>query len=225
MLRFIVTVTAVLTTSSAIYFYIAHQRLSKGISHTTQLGTLPKPTEIESIPACVSTPQYFTVYDKCSKSVPRASLPNVSSEILFTRLLRRNMTVFSRFPQALMLAMVSETPEQKGSFKSSHIEALDFREGDLVCGAYQVKLRRKHKVEFEIKTQGMDFAEGRLVISLGEIDQDGENLMVFSSETAMWRRAEEKRRMPLERIGLRWMHETAAWWLLGSGVKYLMDLE
>lgn len=124
-----------------------------------------------------------------------------------------------------MLSMMSEEPEQKKSFKTAHIRALDFQEGDLVCGVYLVKVRKKDRVEFEIKMHGVDHVEGRLSISFKEIDQDGENMVMFCSETSMWRRVDEERRMPLERTVLRWMHETAAWWLIDSGVKYLMDLE
>ncbi|CAG7942448.1 unnamed protein product [Penicillium salamii] len=225
MIRMIITATAILTTSSALYFYISHARLSKRITHTTHQGTLSRPTEIESIPKSIFTPQYFTIHDKCSKSVPRACLPEESPHLLFTRLVRRNMVAFSRFPQALMLAMVSKTAGQKKSFQAAHIDALDFQEGDLVCGVYQVKRRSRNKVEFEIKMHGMDFVEGRLAISYREVDQDERKVVMFCSETIMWRKVDESRCMPLERPALRWMHETAAWWLLDSGVKYLMDLE
>lgn len=225
MIRFILTVTTILTSSSAICFYLFHQRLSKRITHTTHIGTLAKSAGIECVPDSVCCPKYFTVYDKCTKAVPRTSLPNESPDLLLTRLVRRNMIIFSRFPQALMLSMMSKGSEQKKSFKKAHITSLDFKEGDLVCGVYQVKVRRRDKVEFEIHMHGVDHVEGRLSISFKEIEQDEEDLVMFCSETSMWRRAEEERRMPLERTALRWMHETAAWWLVDSGVKYLMDLE
>lgn len=225
MMSLIFTATAIITGSSVIYFYIFHERLSKRIAHTAHYGTLSRPTAIESIPDSIFTPQYFGVYDKCSKTVPRASLPEKSLDALFTRLVRRNMIAFSRFPQALMLAMVSKTPEQKRTFKKSHIAALDFQKGDVACGVYHVNVRRRDKVEFEIRMHGVDFVEGRLVIRFQEVEQEGKDLIIFFSETCMWRRVDEKRRMPLERRGLRWMHETAAWWLVDSGVKYLMDLE
>ncbi|CAG8158534.1 unnamed protein product [Penicillium olsonii] len=214
----------ILTASSALYFYTAHTRLSKRITHTSHQGTL-LPTEIETIPKSIFTPQYFTIHDTCSKTIPRACLPDQSTDLLFTRLVRRNMIAFSRFPQALMLAMVSKTSGQRESFKRAHINALEFREGDLVCGVYQVRVRSGNKVEFEISMHGVDYVQGRLAISFKEIERDDVGMVVFSSETVMWRRADEKRCMPLERAALRWMHETAAWWLLDSGVKYLMDLE
>jgi hypothetical protein len=76
-------------------------------------------------------------------------------------------------------------------------------------------------VEFEMKMQGLEFVGGRLVLSFCEKADE----IVFCSETFMWKRKDEVRRMPLERRGVRWMHETAAWWLVDSGVKYLLDLE
>lgn len=124
-----------------------------------------------------------------------------------------------------MLALVSKTPEQKASFTRAHIAALDFEVGDLVCGVYRVKLRRRDRVEFEIKMQGVDYVEGRLVLSFAERVEGDLEQIVFCSETCMWKRADETRKMPLERWAVRWMHETAAWWLVESGVKYLVDLE
>lgn len=126
-----------------------------------------------------------------------------------------------------MLAMASKKSEQKESFQSGYLAALDFEVGDLVCGVYRVVVRRKDRVEFEIKMEAVDFAQGRLAISYKEEDgsQEEEGNVVFCSETVMWKRADEVRKMPLERCVVRWMHETAAWWLMDSGVRYLMDLE
>lgn len=121
-----------------------------------------------------------------------------------------------------MIRLLCETEEEKQSFKSSKISSLDFKKGDLVCGVYRVVARKKNKVEFEIKMKNLECVDGRLAISFSELEEEE---VVFCSETIMWRRADEKRSMPLEKPVLRWMHETAAWWLIDSGVKYLMDLE
>ncbi|KAI2702087.1 hypothetical protein DTO012A7_962 [Penicillium roqueforti] len=221
MIRLILTATAIITSSSAIYFYIFHERLSKRIAHKSHLGTLTASTKpsIESIPETVFSDEYFTIYDHASESVPRACLPSSeATDLLFKRLVRRNMTAFSRFPQALMLAMASKKPEQKQSFKTGYLAALDFEVGDLVCGVYRVVVRRRDRVEFEIKMETVDFVEGRLAISYEESSSlEEEGKVVFCSETVMWRRADEGRRMPLERPVLRWMHETASWWLMDSG--------
>ncbi|KAJ5312807.1 hypothetical protein PENANT_c007G00150 [Penicillium antarcticum] len=225
MMRLILTATAIITGSSVVYFYVFHQRLASTIQHKAHRGTLTastNPTGIESIPDAVFTDQYFTIADSSSKSVLRACLPeNESTEQLFKRLVRRNMTAFSRFPQALMLKMALRTPEEKHSFKRSHISCLDFKEGDLACGIYRVKLRKENRVEFEMQMKTMDFVNGRLAISC----QEKEDSIVFRSETVMWRKADESRIMPLERPAIRWMHETAMMWLIDSGARYLMDLE
>ncbi|KAJ5706072.1 hypothetical protein N7536_001761 [Penicillium majusculum] len=246
MIRFIFTATAIITSSSAIYFYIFHERLSKRIAHKSHLGTLSTATKqpsIESIPETVFGDEYFTLYDYASQSVPRACLPeSETTDVLFTKLVRRNMRVFSRFPQALMLAMASKTPEQKRSFQTGYLAALDFEVGDLVCGVYRVVARKRNRVEFEITMETVDFVQGRLAISYEEssslegegegevvfcsgLEGEGEGEVVFCSETVMWKRADEGRKMPLERPVLKWMHETAAWWLMDSGVRCLTDLE
>ncbi|KAJ5457707.1 hypothetical protein N7475_009095 [Penicillium sp. IBT 31633x] len=145
MIRFILTATAIITGSSALYLYIFHERLSKRITHISYRGTLPatEKLSIQSIPYPVLCDGYFTLYDRCSQSVPRASLPSESIDILFKKLMRRNMTAFSRLPQALALAMASKTPEQKRSFQKEYLATLDFEVGDLVCGAYRVAVRKK----------------------------------------------------------------------------------
>lgn len=224
MFRLIITISAVLTGSSAVYFYIFHQKLSSRIHHKSQCGlslAKSKPQNIESVPECVFTNEYFALHDHASTSVLRGALPNIPTEILFTKLVRRNMTIFTHFPQALMIRLVCSTPEEKRSFKASHISSLDFDEGDLVCGVYRVIARRKNKVEFEMRMVNMEFCCARLALSFHEIGDE----VVFCSETMMWRPANECQNMPLERPLIRWMHETAAWWLIESGVKYLTELE
>lgn len=224
MLRLIITISAVLTGSSAIYIYIFHQKLSSRVHHKSQCGlslTEPKPRNIESVPEFVFTDKYFAHHDQASASVPRSSLPSIPTDILFTKLVRRNMTTFTHFPQALMIRLVCDTPEEIRSFKASHISSLDFNEGDLVCGVYRVIARRKNKVEFEIKIVNMDYCCARLSLSFHETGDE----VVFCSETIMWRPAGEGQNMPLERPIIRWMHETAAWWLIESGVKYLTEPE
>lgn len=141
-----------------------------------------------------------------------------------------------------MLAMASKTPEQKQSFEAGYLAALDFEVGDLVCGVYRVVARKRNRVEFEITMETVDFVQGRLAISYEEssslegegegevvfcsgLEGEGEGEVVFCSETVMWKRADEVRKMPLERPVLKWMHETAAWWLMDSGVRCLTDLE
>ncbi|KAF3385058.1 hypothetical protein F1880_002395 [Penicillium rolfsii] len=226
MMRFIITASAVITGGSVVYLCLFHQRLSSRIQHKSHCGKLsaqsPKPIEIQSIPETIFTDQYFAHYDHTLKSVSRAALPhNITTQQLFTKLVRRNMNAFSRFPQALMIRLISRAPEEQRSFQASHISSLDFNKGDLVCGVYRVIARTENKVEFELNMKHMEFTNGRLALSFRETESE----VVFSSETLMWRRSDEAQAMPLEKPLPRWMHETATWWLLDSGVKYLMELE
>lgn len=108
---------------------------------------------------------------------------------------------------------------QRNSFRTSHISSLDFKEGDILCGLYRVVVRTEKSIEFEFMHPAP--AKGRLVISFRE--QDGS--LIFASETVMWKAKDDKTVIHLERPGLKFMHEMTAWWLLVSGVRYLMDLE
>lgn len=214
------TVSALLTGSSAIYLYYFHQKLASRISHHSHYGTLPPPTatSITSIPKSVYTEEYYTVYDHASRPVARRLLPSIDPEELFMQFARRNMSTFARFPQSWTIWMI--TPfAQRNTFKASYIHSLDFKEGDIVCGLYRVAARTASSIEFEFMPPAP--AMGRLVLSYREKDAN----MVFSSETAMWRNKEDKVPVPLERSVLKYLHEMAAWWLLDSGVRYLMDLE
>ncbi|KAI9928437.1 hypothetical protein ASPWEDRAFT_38722 [Aspergillus wentii DTO 134E9] len=212
------TLLAVLTGSSAVYFYFFHRSLAKRLQHSSHHGTLPSSlsSSISSIPDPIYTERYYSIVDHVSRTVPRRLLPPKDPSLLLTLLLRRNMIAFARFPQALMIRLVTGDYQ---SFKPSHINSLDMKEGDVVCGVYRVKHREPTRVEFEM--QNMKFGGGRLVVSVSE--QDGQ--VVFSNHTVMWRLKEEKGRLPLEWALVRFVHEVSAWWVVDSGVRYLMDLE
>lgn len=216
----LLTASVVLTGSSAIYLYYFHRRLASRISHATHYGTLPTATAstITSIPKPVYTAEYYSVYDHAARAVPRRLLPSLDSAELFTRFVRRNMSTFARFPQAWTIWMITPFP-QRNTFKASHIQSLDFKEGDIVCGLYRVVARTASSVELEFMSPSP--VRGRLVLGY----QEKNVTMVFSSETAMWRGKDDKMAMPLERTAFKYLHEMAAWWLLDSGVRYLMDLE
>ncbi|RLL95235.1 hypothetical protein CFD26_104276 [Aspergillus turcosus] len=127
------------------------------------------------------------------------------------------MSSFTSLPQAYILRTMS-TAAEKPSFVPANIQRLDFKEGDLVCGAYRVVLRTPGKVEFELKPMGA--VRARLAITVTEKDDQ----MVFMNETLMWKPKGEKGVMPLETGVGKWLHELTAWWMVDSGVKYLKDL-
>ncbi|RHZ63598.1 uncharacterized protein CDV56_107139 [Aspergillus thermomutatus] len=207
-----------LTLTSA-YFYFSHRSLASRIHPVLHTGTLPQSlsSSILSIPPAVFTNQYFSLYNHASRSVPRQLLPSHNLPTLFVLLLRRNLTVFSHFPKAWKQRSTCSW-ELRRTFRSSYIQSLDFNEGEVICGVYRVLVRKPDRVEFEID---MKECEGRWVIRYWE---EGEKV-VFCSETVSWRLTETETPMPGENRMLRFIHETMAWWLLDSGVRYLMDLE
>ncbi|KAF7595699.1 hypothetical protein BBP40_005143 [Aspergillus hancockii] len=216
--------SALLATSSAtiIGCYFFHRSLAQRIRHEFHAGTLPDSlSALVSLPPQVLNRECHTLYDHASRRVARKLLPAQDPERLFTQLLRRNMTAFSRFPQAWILRSKVPTVERR-TFNSSYIQSLQFKEGDLVCGVYRVQERTDNKAVLEILLEGE--VNGRLVIRFWE---EGAEL-VFCTETIMWtktmRSGQRRAVMPLEIPILRFLHEMAAWWLIDSGVTYLMDL-
>jgi hypothetical protein len=213
-------ITSAILGTTAVGVYLFRQNLKSRITIKAQHGHLPRSisSNITTAPDEVFTEQTVAVYDSATISVPRGKLPALPTEELLTRLMQRNMSSFTRFPQAYILRTMS-TKAEAPSFKAANLERLDFTEGDLVCGAYRVILRTPGKVEFELKPMGA--VRGRLVTTITEKDDQ----MVFMNETLMWKPKGEKGVMPLETAVGKWMHELTAWWMVDSGVKHLMDLK
>ncbi|PWY79316.1 hypothetical protein BO70DRAFT_380461 [Aspergillus heteromorphus CBS 117.55] len=218
----------VLAASLSIITYLSflHRCLKNRINHEKHHGALPGPdsTTIATIPSDVYSSKYYVLHDRASQRVPRQLLPpHHKDRDMLTLLLRRNMAAFAHFPQAYMLWATTPAVTRE-TFQASHIRSLDYNKGDLVCGIYRVLERSASKVEFGIAHKGI---EGRMSIGFWDEDKD----VVFASETAMWTKtmnedAEEQRStLPLENPVRCFFHELAAWWLLDSGVKYLVDLE
>ncbi|EAW15270.1 uncharacterized protein ACLA_059340 [Aspergillus clavatus NRRL 1] len=220
-MKSIIPLTSAVLGTAAIGIYLYHETLRSRLITKSQHGHLPRSlaTHITTAPESVFTAQTTAVYDSASTAVPRAQLPNLSTHDLLTRFLQRNMSRFARLPQAYILRAMSTAAEKPG-FDAARIQALEFREGDSVCGAYRVVLRTAERVEFALKPMGV--IQGRLVVSLTE---DGDGRVVFMNETLMWRPVGEKVVMPLETGVGRWVHELTAWWMLDSGVRYLMGLK
>jgi hypothetical protein len=216
----ILTACALITVSSALYLYYFHRTLASRIHHASHYGKLPPSTSatVTSIPEPVYSEDYYTVYDHAARSVTRRLLPSLEPAELFTQLVRRNMSTFARFPQAWTIWMITPSA-QCNSFRASHFRSLDFREGDVVCGLYRVVVRTASSIEFEFMPPAP--VKGRLVLSFRE--QEGS--LVYASQTVMWKARDDKTVIHLERPVRKFMHEMAAWWLLDSGVRYLMDLD
>ena len=218
---FILLISALLTfTISSLY--IIHRTLGSKL-HASHHSTIP-PTiaaRIHSIPEDVlaSKDTFSVFYDRASRPVARRLLPDIPVPFLLTCLLRRNLATFAHFPQAWILRL-STPSRDRCTFSSNYVQSLDFKENELVCGVYRVAARRENQVELAMSRGAVT---GRLVIGY-ESDED-KGMVVFSTETIMWIPKDKGGSIPLENPVLRFFHEMTAWWLIDSGVRFLLDLE
>lgn len=213
--------SAVLISSPIAYLIYLHRSLSKSTHHGKESKRLTSSMKehISSFPETAFSSEHVMVHDWAHRSIPASKVPALSQEQLITLYLRHNMSLFSRrFPQAYLLRLIS-TQENRRTFNLTYISTLDFKEGDIVNSLYRVVARNGGKVEFELAPMGI-VKGGRMVIG---VERRGEEL-ICSGRTVMWKEAEEKGSMPLERAGPRWLHEVASWWLLDSGTRFLMGM-
>ncbi|EAW12897.1 uncharacterized protein ACLA_013320 [Aspergillus clavatus NRRL 1] len=207
-------------TLTTAYFAFYHRALAARTHPVLHTGILASSlsASLTSIPAPVFTGKYFSIHCHASRAVSRQLLPSHNIPLLFTILLRRNLTVFSHFPKAWKLRSTC-APDVRFTFRTSYLWSLNFTEGDLICGIYRVAVRSPDRVEFAVG--GAGGCEGRWVLRYWEEGED----VVFATESVTWRPVEQADPMPLESRMVRFFHETMSWWLLDSGVRYLMDLE
>lgn len=243
------TAAALAAGASLLYCYHSYSRIVSSVQYTIRSGTvssLPLAQRFESAPAEVfDSGEYFSIYDQATKVVATDSVPSSSTisnpyttskenknADLLTLFLRRTMTMFLSSPQAkivyltLRWSSASSLHALQQSFSPAHINTLDFKEGDLVCGAYAVLLRTPTRCEIELRNpfESSDHESkmgGRMVILYENV---GENRTRFTTEVVMWRRADDKRTvLPMERTVPRLMHQVIEAYLLDSGVRYLME--
>ncbi|OJJ81695.1 uncharacterized protein ASPGLDRAFT_50244 [Aspergillus glaucus CBS 516.65] len=217
----IVLLTSLLTFVLAT-LYFTHRSLRSTLhAHHERLLPPSTPTRITSLPADLTAhPENYSIfYDQASRPVPRRLLPDIPLPELLTALLRRNMAAFSHFPQAWLLRL--NCPTERGSFCSSYLQKLEFAQGECVCGIYRVAARKEDRVELEMSRGN---AVGRLVI--GYVVDKRRETVTFLNETVMWCSKDEGTgKLPLENRVVRFFHEMTAWWLMDSGVCYLMDMD
>ena len=214
-------------TLASVYLYARyyHQSLASQINHqkldTTGRKRAQEHGELETLPKeLLESPENFRiVHDRAEKTLDDARLfEHETVEDLFTKLIRRNMSSFAKLPQSWMLSMMAKTPEQKNSFKQSHLVAIDYVECDLFCGFYRVIKRDRLKVEINMELPpGAGPLSGRLVVSLNKRGEEA----FLRTETLQWVQADAKVALPLERAPIRFMHEIASWWLLVSGAAFI----
>lgn len=197
---------------------------SKAYSTNGLLDTTPL-----SLSSQKTNEDYRIIYDISSTpSRPGVAFPANEDELerVFTKSLRRNTGWFARFPQSWMIWLIARTPEQRDSFSRDHIEGLEFRLGELVCGVYRVAKRMAGRVEIAMELPSRAGAPARvggmLIISLESSDAGKGTVM--RTETWQWTKAGSGVVLPLERGVVRWMHEAGSWWLLVTEVEFLGEI-
>ena len=234
--KLVLTTSTIIGGSAILYVVYLHHSLSHKVQHSSGIGLPLRQSGGTDIDTVDSLPpdlrkkpsNYHIVHDVCRKSVPKSHLPHYSDPSrLLTTYLRRNMSLFAtRLPQAwfLKLAIIHKVPALAPSFDPTHIQTLDFVNGDIVAGIYRVEVRSQTTCEFAMETpQGVRTPpmDGRLVIRIEDTGQE----CVFVGETFQWKSVDQRGLvLPLERRAVRWLHEIAAWWLLDSGTGCLVEL-
>lgn len=228
--RVLLAGSALSLTTIYLYARYLHQSLASQISNTEinadERRARYEAGQITCLPSdLVRNPQDFRIIHVQDERSGPVSIPNDQEKAkkLFTMLLRRNMRIFSQTPQAWMMGMLAKTPEQKQSYGKAHIEALNYQEGDLFCGFNRVLRREPTQIEIElILPEGMGSKSfgGRLVISLTPNGKQA----VLRTQTIQWTRSDDTMVLPLERGAANFLHETASWYLIVSGVEYLKDI-
>lgn len=165
---------------------------------------------------------YRVAHDKVVKyMVHSAFMMSEDREAKFTKLLRRNMTSFSRMPQGWLLWIALKTPDQRRTFTLDHIQSLDFKEGDVVCGNYHVVKRTPLRVEIELQPpKALGPVSGLMIISVRPRN-DGAALV---TETIQWTKKDSGAILPLERWIGGFLHSVASRWLVITGAAYLRSL-
>lgn len=234
--------TTTTTLILALYLTTKHARLKSRVTSTLLPASALKSATLASLPKHLldNPEQYRILYYRDTIPLPSNGSLHGRSDAgaeLFTRLMRHNIRTFSLWtPQSWILySYFLLSPEQRTSFSAAHIAALDFAEGDLVCGVYRVLARSAMGCEMGMSTSGsMGLPEsfgGRLVTRVEEAlnaerEGEGDGRQWLVTETLQWvlhtSAAEKKNfKLPLERSPMRWMHELASWGLLVSGARWL----
>jgi len=213
---------AVPITLSTAYLLWQHYSLTRRFNVKTVVGLsaldISLPEEVVEEPS-----KYVICHEHASKLVLSSTLPKkLKANDVLTEYLRFVMTKFAWSPQAYAMWYFTKSPKRRETFKATHIQSLNFEEGDVVCGAYTVIKRSTTKVEIAFGAhEGYTgpVVSGRMVIS---IEPDGNDTAILN-DVYMWRKVDEKP-TPLESGVGQWLHEFFIGRLIGSGVIHLQSL-
>jgi len=213
---------AIPITLSTAYLLWQHYSLTRRFNVKTTVGLpaldISLPKEIVEDPS-----KYVICHEHSSKSILSSTLPKkLKANDVLTEYLRFVMTKFAWSPQAYVMWYLIRSPERRETFKATHIQSLNFEEGDVVCGAYTVINRNPTKVEIAFGAyEGYTgpTVTGRIVISIEPDDDDTK----LQNDVYMWRKVDEKPTLLESGVG-QWVHEFFVGRLIGSGVMHLQSL-
>lgn len=166
--------------------------------------------------------QYRIVHDKVSKPMPQLTIGmGEDARADFTKMLRYNMSLLSKTPQSWIGWFALKDQQQKETFTTEHIESLQFEEGDLVNGLYEVVKRTPLRVEFAVRPPpGYPGLYGLLVIQLRPRNQGA----VLQTETIQWAKRDAGISLPLESWLIRFLHDWTTRWTATKAAKYLQSI-
>ena len=156
------------------------------------------------------------LHEPCSMPISNYAISEESPKH-FTRLLRQNMSSFTRYPQAWIFWLMLR--KHRHTLSDSYIERLDFVVGDHVCGVYRVVKAEPTYVELRMEVPP-DFGAvaGLLVIRL---DNTPDSVVVLITETLQWTSNGTIKDLPLSEPLPKFWHEIASASLLVSGAEFL----
>ncbi|KAI5363495.1 hypothetical protein Slin15195_G091440 [Septoria linicola] len=217
------------TVAGAVLFPLLHHAvLGRQVIHTyPSTGSLWASLEcgeIENVPKALTedAKSYRVAHDKVTSHVRDVTI-GLSADLAddFTGLLRNNFTKFNKTPASWFVWFAYSSATQRESFKQDHIDNLNFVEGDLVGGAYQVVKRTPLRAEIAINpAPGYEAVKGLLVISLRPRNEGA----TLTSETIQWTEKRNGVALPLESWFGKFLHSLSARWLVLSGAQYLRGL-
>lgn len=221
----IVAVGALGLTTLAAYLKHKHSSLEAKVNRHTVSAQVrseePSKGHLQSLSqALLSTSSTSALlHEKCSIPIPNYAISSDSPKH-FTRLLRHNMSSFARYPQAWIFWLM--LPKHRHTFSDSHIERLDFVEGDLVCGVYGVVKAEPTYVELSMEMPPRFGAvAGLLVIRLDNTPNAG---VVLITETLQWTSDGAIKDLPLSKPLPKFLHDIASASLLVTGAEFLRRL-
>ena len=161
------------------------------------------------------------LHEKCSLPIPNYAISNDTPEH-FTRLLRHNMSIFARYPQAWLLWLA--LPKSRHTFSHAYFEHIEFVEGDPVCGVLRVVKSKPTYIELRLEPPPRFGAVAGLLIIRLETGTTPDSGVELITETLQWTLKGTIKDLPLSKPLPKLLHEFASANLLISGAAFLESM-